>query len=253
MGFYERFQEMRKEYKSYLDKNVFLTLYQHEIKVGFKSYLQIAWIIITLFLALLFTLGNGSLETINFLLIFFVFFGSIITVVISSASISGEIGGIADSLLSKSVKRWEYLLSKFISQITIVSIVYFLIFALVVGILWNFELLPDNLSYRNLFFIIALIGLVLVFFSSIGLMFSSIFSKTIFSVLAGIIVWFLFIFLLMITNWEFLYSPFEILRHFTPILENSWDVEYWKLILFYIGSPFLFLFVTLIFFYQRDL
>jgi hypothetical protein len=93
----------------------------------------------------------------------------------------------------------------------------------------------------------------LVFFSSIGSMFSSIFSKTIFSILAGIIVWFLFIFLLMITNWDFLYSPFEILSHFTPILENSWDVDYWKIILFYIGSPFLFLFVTLIFFYQRDL
>lgn len=253
MGFYERFQEMFKKCKSYLDKNVFLTLYQYEIKAGFKSYLQIAWIIITLFLSLLFTLANRNLVAINFLLTFYVFLGSIIAVVISSVSISGEIGGIADSLLSKSVKRWEYLLSKFISQITIVCIVYFLIFALIVGILWNFELLPDDLNYRNLFFIIALIGLVLVFFSSIGVMFSSIFSKIIFSVLTGIVVWFLFIFLLMVTNWEFLYSPFEILRHFTPIMESSWDVEYWKLILFYIGSPFLFLFVSLVFFYQRDL
>ena len=253
MGFYEQFQEKLKVYKSYLDKNVFLTLFYHEIKLGFKNYLQRAWIIVTLFFGLLFTLGNRNLEAINVLLIFFGFFGSIITVVISSSSISGEIGGIADSLLSKSVKRWEYLVSKFISQMTIVCIVYFLILALMVGILWNFELLPDDLSYGNLFFIIALVGLVLVFFSSIGVLFSSIFSKTIFSFLASIIVWFLFIFLFVITNWEFLYSPVEILWHFTPILENSWDVEYWKLILFYIGSPFLFLFVSLIFFYQRDL
>lgn len=253
MGFYERFQKMPKKCKSYLDKNVFLTLSQYEIKRGFKSRLQIAWIIITLFLSLLFTLVNRNLEAINSLLTFFVFSGSIIAVVISSGSISGEIGGIADSLLSKSVKRWEYLLSRFISQIAVVCIVYFLIFALMVGILWNFELLPADLSYRNLFFIIALMGLVLVFFSSIGVMFSSLFSKTIFSVLTGIIVWFVFIFLLMVTNWEFLYSPVEILRHFTPILESSWDVEYWKLVLFYTGSPFLFLFISLIFFYQRDL
>ena len=253
MGFYERFQKMPKKCKSYLDKNVFLTLYQYEIKTGFKSRLQIAWIIITLFLSLLFTLVNRNLEAINSLLTFFVFSGSIIAVVISSASISGEIGGIADSLLSKSVKRWEYLLSKFISQITIVSIVYFLIFALVVWFLWNFELLPNNLNYGNLFFIIALIGLVLVFFSSIGVFFSTIFSNTTHSFFAGITVWFLFIFLLMITNWEFLYSPFEILRHFTQILENSWDVEYWKLMLFYLGSPVIFFFVSLAFFYQRDL
>lgn len=253
MGFYERFQKMPKKCKSYLDKNVFLTLSQYEIKRGFKSRLQIAWIIITLFLSLLFTLVNRNLEAINSLLTFFVFSGSIIAVVISSGSISGEIGGIADSLLSKSVKRWEYLLSRFISQIAVVCIVYFLIFALMVGILWNFELLPADLSYRNLFFIIVLIGLVLVFFSSIGVMFSSLFSKTIFSVLTGIIVWFVFIFLLMVTNWKFLYSPVEILRHFTPILESSWDVEYWRLVLFYTGSPFIFLFISLIFFYQRDL
>ena len=253
MGFYEQFQETHRVCKCYLDKNVFLTLFCHEIKLGFKSYLQRAWVIIALFFGLLFTLGDKSLGAINVLLIFFGCFGSIITVVVSSSSISGEIGGIADSLLSKSVKRWEYLLSKFLSQITIVCIVYFLILVLMVGILWNFELLPDDLSYRNLFFIITLVGLVLVFFSSIGVMFSSIFSKTIFSFLAGIIVWFLLIFLFVITGWEFLYSPIEILRHFTPILENSWDVEYWKLVLFYIGSPFLFLFISLMFFYQRDL
>ena len=131
--------------------------------------------------------------------------------------------------------------------------VYFLIFALVIGLLWGLEFLPDGLSYRNLFFIIILIGLVLVFFSSIGLMFSSIFSKTIYSVVAGISVWFLLIFLLTLTNWEFLYSPYEILSHFTQILESSWDVDYWKIILFYIGFPFIFLFVSLIFFYKRDL
>lgn len=253
MGFYEQFQEKLRICKDYMDKNVFLTLFYHEIKLGFKSYLQRAWIIIALFFCLLVTLGDRNLEAINVLLIFFGCFGSIITAVVSSSSISGEIGGIADSLLSKSVKRWEYLLSKSLSQITVVCIVYFLILVLMVGILWNFEFLPDDLSYRNLFFIIALVGLVLVFFSSIGVMFSSIFSKTIFSFLAGITVWFLLIFLFVITGWEFLYSPIEILQHFTPILENSWDVEYWKLILFYIGSPFLFLFISLMFFYQRDL
>ena len=253
MGFYERFRDKLRVYKRYLDKNVFLTLFRQETKSGFKSYLQRAWIITTLFFGLLFILGNRSLEAISVLLIFFGFFGSIITVVISSYSISGEIGGIADSLLSKSVKRWEYLLSKFISQTTIVCTVYLLVLALGVGILWSFELLPDDLSYGNLFFLIALVGLVLVFFSSIGVMFSSIFSKTIFSFSTSIIVWFLLIFPFLLTNWELLYSPVEILRHFTPILENSWDVEYWKLILFYVGSPFLFFFVSLTFFYRRDL
>jgi len=253
MDFSEGFQKKLKRLKKELDTNVFVTLFSHEVRSGVNNYLQIAWIVIILFFSLLFTLAQNNLETVNTVLVLFGFLGTMITVIISSSSISREIDGIADSLLSKPVKRWEYILSKFVSQITITVTVYFLVMALVIGILYGFELFPDDLNYRNLSFYIGLIGLVLVFFSSIGVMFSSFFSRTVFSILTSILVWFLFVFLMLITQYDLIYSPVEILDHFTPILEGTWDIDYWKLLLFYFGSPFLFFFGSMIFFYQKDL
>lgn len=236
-----------------LERNVFLVLFCQEVRSGFRNPLQKIWIATILFFGLLFTLGSRNLVAISSLLVLFIFFGSVVALIVSSSSISGEIGGIADSLLSKSVKRWEYLLSKFISQMLVVSTVYLLVVLLSVGILWRFTFLPESLDYENLFFVIMLIGLVLLFFSSIGVMFSSIFSRTVVSLMSGVIVWFLLIFLFLATEWECVYSPVEIIEHFLQILEDSWDTEYWKIVLFYAGSPLLFFTVSLIFFYQRDL
>ncbi|MBU7014017.1 MAG: ABC transporter permease subunit [Theionarchaea archaeon] len=252
MDFYEQSQEGRS-IRHHLERNVFLVLFNHEIRSGFRNPLQRGWIAAILFLGSLLTLGSKNLEAISALLVLFIFFGSIVTLVLSSFSISGEINRIADSLLSKSVKRWEYVLSKTVSQAVIVAVVYLLGVLLQVGILWRLNFLPELLDYGNLFFFIMLVGLVLIFFSSAGVMFSSLFSRTVLSLLSGFIVWFLLVFLFLATGWNFMYSPVEIFEHFLPILEGSWDVEFWKIILFYAGSSCVFSLVSLLWFYQRDL
>jgi ABC-type transport system involved in multi-copper enzyme maturation permease subunit len=252
MGFYEQFQE-KLSIRHRLERNVFLVLFCHEIKSEFRNPLQKSWIVAILFFGLLFTFGSRNLEAVSTLLVLFIFFGSIVTLIGSSSSISSEIGGVADSLLSKSVKRWEYVLSKFVSQVVVVSTVYVLVVVPQVGILWKLTYLPESVDYENLFFIIVLVGLILIFFSSVGVMFSSLFSRTVLSLLPGIIVWFLLIFLFLATGWEFVYSPVEIIGHFLQILEGSWDIEYWKVIFFYGGSPVIFFVVSLISFYKRDL
>lgn len=253
MGFYAQFHEKLKVLRGHLERNVSLILVSHEIRSAFGSFLQKIWIVTILFFGLLVTFGERNLESVSSLLVLFVFFGTIIALIGSSSSISGEIGGIADSLLSKSVKRWEYLLSKFVSHTVVILTVYFSVLVAMVGILWNFRFLPDDLDYRNLFFVIGLLGLELTFFSSIGVMFSSIFSKTILSLLASIVVWFLLIFVFVTTGWEFLYSPVEVLTNFALILKDSWNVDYWKILLFYTGSPFVCFGVSLLVFYRKDL
>ncbi len=252
MGFYAQFQE-KLSIRHRLEKNVFLVLFCHEIKSEVRNPLQKSWIVVILFLGLLSTFGSRNLEAVSTLLVLFIFFGSVVTLIVSSSSISGEIGGVADSLLSKSVKRWEYVLSKFVSRVVVVSTMYVLVIVPQVGILWKLRYLPESVDYGNLFFIIVLVGLILIFFSSLGVMFSSLVSRTVLSLLPGIIVWFLLIFLFLATGWEFMYSPVEIIGHFMQILEGSWDIEYWKIILFYAGSPVIFFVVSLISFYRRDL
>lgn len=239
--------------RHHLERNVFLILFLHEIRLAFRNPLQRIWIVAILFFGLLFTLGSKNLEAISVLLVLFIFFGSVVTLILSSSSISSEINGIADSLLSKSVKRWEYVLSKFVSQVVVVVLVYMLVVLLQVGILWKFNFLPEILDYENLVFFIMLVGLVLIFFCTVGVMFSSLFSRTVVSLLPGFIVWFLLVFLFLATGWDFMYSPVDIFEHFLPILDGSWDVEFWKIILFYAGFSVLCFVCSLIWFYQRDL
>jgi ABC-type transport system involved in multi-copper enzyme maturation permease subunit len=252
MDSYEQSQE-KLSIRHHLERNVFLILVFHEIRLAFKNPLQRIWIVAILFFGLLFTLGSKNLEAISVLLVLFIFFGSAVTLILASSSISSEINGIADSLLSKSVKRWEYVLSKFVSQVVVVVLVYVLVVLLQVGILWKFNFLPEILDYENLFFFIMLVGLVLIFFCSVGVMFSSLFSRTVVSLLPGFTVWFLLVFLFLATEWDFMYSPVDIFEHFLPILDGSWDVEFWKIILFYAGSSVLCFVCSLIWFYQRDL
>jgi ABC-type transport system involved in multi-copper enzyme maturation permease subunit len=234
--------------RTFWDRNVSLTLIIHEIRSGFQSRLLHIWLIVTLFFALL----SLTQPDIFFLLIFFCYFGSLLAIVLSANSISADLFGIADSLLSRSVRRWEYVVSKYVSQVVVILAVYFFIVALNFGILWNLERLPDDMSYRNLYFIIGLGGLILVFFSTIGVMFSSIFSKPKSAFLSGIVVWFILIFVYIIFPMDTIYSPVVICKSFSAILNNSWDIEYWKLMLFYLASPFVFILISLGFFYQRD-
>ena len=254
MGSYGPSERVLDGLRTVLEGNVLLTLTLHEIKLGFKNNIQRIWIVGMFFFGFLFLLSMRDENSFYAIEIFFGFFGSIVAVVLAANTISGEVGGIADSLLSKAVKRWEYLLAKFISQIALGLMVYSLMVFIAVLVLWNFDWFPDDISYRNLGVIIGLVALILVFFSAIGVMFSSMASRSVFSFLMGIIVWFLFIFMFLIfQNWELMYSPVQILNHMDPILEDQWDIEWWKLVGFYVLAPITFFLASLVAFYQRDL
>ena len=181
MASYGQSERVLDELRTSLEENVLLTLTLHEIKLGFKNNLQRVWMVVIFFFGFLFLLAMRDIQSIYALETFFGFFGTIVAVVLSANTISGEVGGIADSLLSKAVKRWEYLLAKFISQIALALIVYFLMMFIAVLVMWNFDWFPDDISYRNLGVIIGLVALILVFFSAIGVMFSSMASRSVVS------------------------------------------------------------------------
>lgn len=254
-------QEKLKGLKDRLNRDVFLTLLRHETILGFKNYLLLAWIIVSLFLSMLFIMGtydnpDPNIEEafpIKLTLYFLIFFGSIIALGYASTTIAGEVGGIADSLLSKAVKRWQYLLSKFVSQMIIFCAVYFFIISVVLLVLWKLEYFDSDFNFSGLAFIVIMMALVLIFYTSLGVMFSTFFNKTSYAFLAGLMVWFVLIFFFTIANWSFIYSPADILDHIPQILDKTWDVDYWKIVAFYMVSPFLFISLSVTYFYQRDL
>jgi ABC-type transport system involved in multi-copper enzyme maturation permease subunit len=254
MASYGRSARTRSGVLGALEGSTLLLLTVHEVKLGFKNNLQRIWMLVIFFFGFLFLLSQQELNGVFSTLIFFGFFGSIISVVLAASTVSGEVGGIADSLLSKAVRRWEYLLSKFLSQIVLALSVYLVMVGISVTVLSTLDRFPDDMSGRNLLVAIGMVGMVLVFFSSIGVMFSSFASKSVFPILMGIVVWFVFIFLfLLIPNWDLMYSPVSILENLGHIVESRWGVEWWRLVTFYVVSPIIFFLISLGFFYQRDL
>ena len=240
-----------------LEQNVLLTLFWHEIKQGFKSWLYRGWIGFTFFIVFLFVLIDLTAgdEAISIFLIisYFVFLGTLYSVVIGSSSITGEVGGISDSLLSKAVKRWEYILSKFLSQYFLILFVYFLMVGLTTGIMYSFDKIPDDMDWFNASVLFSLVAMVLVLFTSVGVLFSTIASRTVFAFLMGIMVWFLLIFMFMIAPWESIYSPIAIIDNAENIIDGVWDVDWWRLVGYYVLMPLASFGVSLLAFYQRDL
>jgi hypothetical protein len=95
--------------------------------------------------------------------------------------------------------------------------------------------------------------MVLVLFSSVGVLFSTLASRTVFAFLMGIMVWFALIFMFMITGWESIYSPMSIFDNAEKIIDGTWDVDWWRLVSFYILTPLACFGLSLLSFYQRDL
>jgi ABC-type transport system involved in multi-copper enzyme maturation permease subunit len=240
-----------------LEQNVLLTLFLHEVKQGFKSWLYRGWIGFTFFFVFLFVLidltAPGEPIAIFLILSYFVFLGTLYSVVIGSSSITGEVGGIADSLLSKAVKRWEYILSKFLSQYFVNLFVYFLMVGLTSLIMYSFDKIPDDMDWYNAGVLFSLVGLVLVLFTSVGVLFSTLASRTVFAFLMGIMVWFLLIFMFMITSWESIYSPIAVIENAENIIDGVWKVDWYRLVGFYLLMPLACFGVSLLAFYQKDL
>jgi hypothetical protein len=117
----------------------------------------------------------------------------------------------------------------------------------------SFDKIPEDLDWSNAGVLFTLVAMVLVFFSSVGVLFSTITSRTVFAFLMGIGVWFILIFMFMITNWESIYSPIAVIDSAESILDGDWDVEWWKLGAYYVLAPLACFGVSLLAFYQRDL
>jgi ABC-type transport system involved in multi-copper enzyme maturation permease subunit len=246
-----------EDLRASLEQNVLLTLFWHEVKQGFRSWLYRGWIVLTCFFVFLFVLidltSGEEASSIFLILAYFVFLGTLYSTVIGSASITGEVGGIADSLLSKAVRRWEYILSKFLSQYFLTLFVFLLMVGLTSLILHSFDRIPDDLDWSNAAVLFALVAMVLVLFASVGVLFSTLASRTVFAFLMGIGVWFVLIFMFMITNWESIYSPIAVIDNAEAIVDGAWDVEWWKVGAYYVLAPLACFGVSLVAFYQRDL
>jgi len=169
----------------------YLALLEADLTQMVKSWTVRIWLVLTALFALLTlpdTLSGGSpaSEQLGGLLATYPLVWSTFAIIVSGGAISSEAGLVADSILSKSVTRYEYVLAKLTSRLVTVLGVY-----LLVVLPWALIVLRQaqgDLAWQGVFWAVMLIGMTLFLLTSLSVALSALFNRTL---VAIVVVWFL--------------------------------------------------------------
>jgi ABC-2 type transport system permease protein len=109
-------------------------------------------------------------------------------IIISSGAVSSEAGVVADSILSKAVTRYEYILAKMTSRLITVVVLYLLIALLSAYLLSRYA--TDDLNRTGVTWGILTIGMQLVLLTSLAVTFSTLFNRTSVALMVTWFLWF---------------------------------------------------------------
>ena len=242
-----------KKFQDVFRQNVLFTLIGHEYRLGIQARIQKIWLYFSLFYGVLMLISGGSIQSLQSFLVFFINFGTILAFIPASSSISGEIGGIADTILSKTVRRWQYVLSKHIAHMLITLTTFISLNAGILIILGLMRVFTEDMHFWNLILLIGIDALILCTFTTLAVFLSSLFTKPIFPILGGFIAWFILIFLfILIPVWQWEFSPVVINGQFDAIIADTWDVKYWLICVAFSCSPIVFILSSMVAFHRLD-
>lgn len=231
----------------------FLAMTQADLEGMVKSKIVWGWIVSALFLGVIRSLGSGTMGasfTITEGLSDFIFIWSMIIIGITGSAVSSESGELADSLLSKAVKRHEYILAKFCSRVALVFTIYLGISTVLAGLTMRIGV--NDIEIYGLSFSILAVALVLIMLTIMGVTFSTIFPNTIVSIVALLVVWYsMTFFFSLIDEIEFL-SPSYLIGELPKIIQGNWSGTEWEIVSGFSLMCIAFLAVSLLYFSRKD-
>jgi hypothetical protein len=231
----------------------FLAMTQADLEGMVKSKIVWGWIVAALFLDVLRILDSrtmGASVTITEGLSDFIFIWSMIIIGITGSAVSSESGEVADSLLSKAVKRHEYILAKFCSRVALVFTIYLGISTVLAGLTMRIGV--NDIEIYGLSFSILAVALVLIMLTTMGVTFSTIFPNTIVSIVALLVVWYsMTFFFSLIDEIKFL-SPSYLIGELPKIIQGNWSGTEWKIVSGFSLMCIALLAVSLLYFSRKD-
>jgi len=178
-------------------------------------------------------------------------FSGILIVGLSAGSVSSEIGGIADSVLSKSASRLDYICAKFVSRL--VPIVGFHAgFLGLLGIAFS-RMGSELVPLGDIIVAFLAVECILVFFITLGIMFSTIAPSTLTSAISVLVLWTLLPRILNMSDDTKLASPDYLAELLPDLFAGLADVNLWHLFGAYLLPSLLFFLVAVWSFYRKDL
>ena len=232
----------------------FLAIVEADLGNLFKTRLTYGWLIVGIFLQVIRVLSAppilGSSTIIVQGLSDFIFIWSMLIIGITASAVSSEIGELADSIMSKSVKRYDYILAKFSSRVIYVMTIYGAITAVLVGL--ALRMMDNNHEVHELMVTILFVALVLIMLTVIGVTLSTLVSNTVISIISLLILWYAMVFLFPILDLGFL-APGDLMIQLEDVLQGVWSGEEWKTSAVYSSITIISIVLSTVYFNMKDL
>lgn len=147
---------------------------------------------------------------------------STLIIIISSGAVASESGVLADSILSKAVTRYQYILAKFSGRILVVAGLYLLI-SISAGLLLASNAENDMTTGGAVWGVIT-VGLMLLMLTSLSVGLSTVFNRTLVALMVVWLAWYVSSGVLALLQLDFL-SPLHIVDQLSATLRGDYDVS----------------------------
>ncbi|MDG6999775.1 MAG: hypothetical protein JRN15_11740 [Nitrososphaerota archaeon] len=232
----------------------FAAILQADVSSLFRSKLTYGWLIAALFLEVIRVLSSVSGGTVSQVvgtgLSDFILIWSVIIIGLTASSVSSETGEFADSVMSKSVTRFDYLFAKFCSRTLYVLTMFGAISFVSVGL--SLELLKSDYQTYGLIYSILLVALSLVMLSTLGVAISTVAPNTVIAIIGLLVIWYFMALFFPLARLGFL-SPSELASGLPSNIRGIWSVEEWKTVVGYVAMSIGAFSLSTLYFYVKDI
>jgi len=211
----------------------YLGILRHDLRSLWASRLVRLWLAATALLTLMLVLSNWTKfqDAVLIALLLFpylVFPWFFVVVVLGVSPVSGsQAEALADGILSRPVGRCEYLLATWLARVVLVWSVYLVVIipAIVLVTLAKRPVPEDTVTIYGIVTAVGVVGLVLTFLVSLGLLMGTLLRKPLLAVVVLVFVWYPISLTLSIFSLEE-FSPISLSQALPTQLRQSWrEVE----------------------------
>ena len=232
----------------------FLAIVEVDLQNLFRSRITYAWLIVGVFLQFIRVVSIPSIIGTSVIVVQglgdFISIWSMLIIGITASAVSSETGELADSIMSKSVKRHDYIMAKFTSRIMYVMTIYLLISAVLVGA--SMRMLDNDYDMNGLVVGLLLVALALIMLTTLGVTVSLVTSNTVISIVSLLVIWYSMTIFLPLLDLEFM-SPTSMMNELLDIIQGVWNGEEWKIAASFGGISIIAMVLSVLYFSIKDL
>lgn len=176
---------------------------------------------------------------------------SLFVIVNTSGAVSSEAGVVADSILSKSVTRYEYILAKMAARLVLVIGAYLLITLPSAYLIHRYG--NGDLATGGVIWGMSIVGMMLVLLTSLAVALSTIFNRTMVAMLGAWGVWYAAGAITALFQVEYL-SPLDIVDALPATLAGDYHaVDQWRILAGFAIAAATVMGVAVVHFSRKDL